>query len=190
MGGDGSDGTEQEQRFRLMYLSHFQSIYRYSARRVGVGHEASDVVADVFTVAWRRIDDAPLPPEELLWLYGVARRVVSEYRRTETRRGRLTERLRSVQITAPSNSLPDETAQDRLIEAMGTLRPDDGEALRLVLWEELSHTEAAQVLGCTVNAVAIRVHRAKARLREALQIEVPVDLPAIPLSRPIDPTRS
>ena len=40
--------------------------------------------------------------------------------------------------------------------------------LQLVLWEQLSHAEAAQVLGCSANAVAIRVHRAKARLRGLL----------------------
>jgi DNA-directed RNA polymerase specialized sigma24 family protein len=38
----------------------------------------------------------------------------------------------------------------------------------LVYWEQLSHAEAAQVLGCSPNAVAIRTHRAKERLRDAL----------------------
>ena len=41
------------------------------------------------------------------------------------------------------------------------------EALLLVAWEQLSYAEAAQVLGCSPNAIGIRVHRARARIREA-----------------------
>ena len=37
----------------------------------------------------------------------------------------------------------------------------------LVAWEQLSYAEAAQVLGCSPNAVGIRVHRARTRVREA-----------------------
>jgi RNA polymerase sigma factor (sigma-70 family) len=62
----------------------------------------------------------------------------------------------------------DGTVRDRLAAAIARLRPAEREALTLVLWDELSHAEAAEVLGCSVNAVAIRVHRAKARLRGAL----------------------
>jgi RNA polymerase sigma-70 factor, ECF subfamily len=59
-----------------------------------------------------------------------------------------------------------------------------------VLWEELSHSEAGRVLDCSANAVAIRVHRAKGRLREVLLAEEINDLPNAQLHRPIDPTRS
>ena len=37
----------------------------------------------------------------------------------------------------------------------------------LVAWEQLSYAEAAQVLGCSPNAIGIRVHRARTRVREA-----------------------
>lgn len=35
-------------------------------------------------------------------------------------------------------------------------------------WEQLSYAEDAQVLGCSANAVGIRVHKAKARMRALL----------------------
>jgi RNA polymerase sigma-70 factor (ECF subfamily) len=58
--------------------------------------------------------------------------------------------------------------QEQLLAAVGELKPGDREALLLVHWEELSYAEAAQVLGCSPNAVGIRVHKAKARLRSLL----------------------
>jgi RNA polymerase sigma-70 factor (ECF subfamily) len=51
-----------------------------------------------------------------------------------------------------------------------------------VHWEQLSHAEAAQVMGCSANAVAIRVHRARGRLREAL-VELAEPQPAPPDAR-------
>jgi DNA-directed RNA polymerase specialized sigma24 family protein len=37
-----------------------------------------------------------------------------------------------------------------------------------VHWEQLTYGEAAEALGCSVNAVGIGVHKARARLRELL----------------------
>ena len=190
MRGDGARRIERERRFRSMYEAHYPSIYNYSIRRVGVAHEAGDVVADVFATAWQRIDEVPDPPEERLWLYGVARKTVSQHRRTTIRRRRLADRLMIGSVPEPRASPSQDPDHDRLFEAMGELRPDDFEALRLVLWECLTHAEVAEVLGCSVNAVGIRVHRAKARLRDALLAKTSLGVPEIPRHRPIDPTRS
>jgi predicted DNA-binding protein (UPF0251 family) len=61
-----------------------------------------------------------------------------------------------------------DAVSDRVVAALDRLSAREREALLLVLWEELSHADAAQVLGCSANAVAIRVHRAKTRLRREL----------------------
>jgi DNA-directed RNA polymerase specialized sigma24 family protein len=37
------------------------------------------------------------------------------------------------------------------------------------VWDELSHAEAASVFGCSVNAIASRLKRARAQLRRALE---------------------
>jgi predicted DNA-binding protein (UPF0251 family) len=65
---------------------------------------------------------------------------------------------------------PDGAGQDPgpVLAALASLRPKEREALQLVLWDELSHTEAAAVLGCTVNAFELRYRRARNRVRDAL----------------------
>jgi len=92
---------------------------------------------------------------------------------------------------APPDFPPsDDAVYDDLFEAMGRIRPDDREALQLVVWEHLSHAEAALVLECSINAVAIRVHRAKARLRAELYSEANSrDAPDLE-SDPANPARS
>ena len=47
----------------------------------------------------------------------------------------------------------------------------------LVHWEQLTYAEAAEALGCSVNAVGIRVHRAKERLRTLLGADSQADRP-------------
>lgn len=58
---------------------------------------------------------------------------------------------------------------DRVRAAIARLREADREVLALVLWERLSHSEVAELLGCSTNAVAVRLHRARARLRRLLE---------------------
>ena len=55
-----------------------------------------------------------------------------------------------------------------VFEALASLSPADQELLRLVAWEELRNHQIAQVMGITANAVAIRLHRARARFTDAL----------------------
>lgn len=168
------DRDQRERRFCSLYQEHYRSVQAYAIRRVESPADVADVVADVFTIAWRRLARIPEPPAERLWLYGVARRVIAGKLRSARRLRQLTTRLESSDTIARQPSAPaEDPVQERLAAALARLRPADREALALVLWEDLSHAEAAQVLECSVNAVAIRVHRAKARLRDALTASAP-----------------
>jgi len=157
---------DPERRFHALYTAHYPAILAYAIRRTEPSDDATDIVADVFTIAWRRLDQVPTAPADRLWLYGVAQRVVAGRRRSARRLRNLTSRLHAEQVVAaPQQAGGRDPARDHLIAALDQLPAAEREALQLVLWEQLSHAEAAQVLGCSVNAVAIRVHRAKARLR-------------------------
>jgi RNA polymerase sigma-70 factor (ECF subfamily) len=45
------------------------------------------------------------------------------------------------------------------------LSASDRELLTLIAWDGLTPTEAAQALGCSRATLAVRLHRARARLR-------------------------
>jgi RNA polymerase sigma-70 factor (ECF subfamily) len=166
--GSKDHQRDTERRFAALYQAYYRPILGYAVRRAGPGEDAADVVADVFTTAWRRIGELPEPPADRLWLYGVAQRVIAGRRRSARRLGHLTARLRAGYDSRPGQPGLRDPASDRVVAALDRLSPGEREALQLVLWEQLSHAEAAQVLGCSANAVAIRVHRAKSRLRGVL----------------------
>jgi len=60
---------------------------------------------------------------------------------------------------------------DQVLAALDRLRDADREILRLAAWEELSHREIAQVVGCSDASVAVRLHRARNRLGREIQKE-------------------
>ena len=71
---------ERSTRFRELYEANYERILGYALRRVG-HPDALDVVAETFTVAWRRLGRVPDGDEARLWLYGTARRVLANHER-------------------------------------------------------------------------------------------------------------
>jgi RNA polymerase sigma-70 factor (ECF subfamily) len=161
------DRVARRERFEVLYAEHYASIYRYVDRRVdGPAYEVPDVVAEVFTAMWRRLDEVPDSGDARLWLYGMARHTLMNHRRGRRRRWRLLSRLTAeATVTTPVQGAV-EQGDTAVREAINRLPGTYREVLQLVAWEGCSHAEAAQVLDCSVNAVALRLHKAKARLRE------------------------
>ncbi|MEU4422137.1 sigma-70 family RNA polymerase sigma factor [Actinoplanes sp. NPDC024001] len=156
-----------EDRFRRAYAGNFEALLAYASRRVEQPEDAADVVAETFLVAWRRSADLPPDDEIRLWLYGVARRVLSNHHRGGTRRERLGERLRQ-RLTAVSSPDPGSEVPQRLAvrAALRRLSATDREILLLNVWEGLQPAEVAKVVGVSPAAVRTRLSRARARLRE------------------------
>ncbi len=63
----------------------------------------------------------------------------------------------------------DSTDYGSLHQALSTLRALDREVVLLWAWEELAPRQIALVTGLTPNAVSIRLHRAKKKLRAQLE---------------------
>lgn len=97
-------------------------------------------------------------------MYATARRVLANHHRSGARRLRLLDRLQREPV-APSDR---RGAMDGVLAALSTLPPTDQEVLRLAAWEGLAARDIAGVLGCSTNAAALRLSRARARLRAAM----------------------
>ena len=148
---------------------HLGPVGAYVRRRVADQADAEEVVADVFVRAWQRPDAHPKEHNaERAWLLAIARnRVIDQYRRDDAR-GRMRDRLKGqpLRLVEDAPELPGDPVLGR---AMAELSVEDRELLRLVAWEQLSHSDIAVVLGCTTANVSVRLHRARARLRAALR---------------------
>jgi RNA polymerase sigma-70 factor (ECF subfamily) len=154
-----------------LFCEHSRAIRAFAFRRMPPD-AVDDVVAEVFTLAWRSRARVPRDGRTLAWLYRTATHLIGHYHRgTGRRRGH---EARDVQ---PHYS-PDtaDAVADRVViaRALGLLAPGDAEALRLAYWEDLSLSDVGFVLGCTTGAAKVRLHRARRRLQEVLaETDVP-----------------
>lgn len=154
------------QKLDELFRAHERRVLAYAMRRTPSVADAEDAAAETFSIAWRKIELAP--GDALPWLLSIARRVISNQRRGRRRRAWLLLKLER-HASAESAILPEQDDSDGpALAALARLRSDDQEILRLVAWDELDHRAVGLVLGITPNAVAIRLHRARKRFRDAL----------------------
>jgi RNA polymerase sigma-70 factor (ECF subfamily) len=159
--------ADDEQRFDDLYREHHEALERYVRRRVD-DDTAGDLVAEIFTVAWRRIHDVPRA-DARLWLFGVGRNVVANHLRGSGRAYRLIEKVAANTATQADDHADGVAVRLSVAIAFDRLPPADQEVLRLVVWEQLTLRQAAAVLDCGVTAVAMRLTRARRRLRQELR---------------------
>ncbi len=157
-------GTEPDaarrRRFEALMAEVYEPLQRFLLRRADHA-TADDVLGDVLLVLWRRLDDVPTDAP-LPWSYGVARGCLANARRGAARQDRLVHRIAAER---PPDAAP---ADPDLADALLALPEDDRELLRLWAWEQLPPRELAVVLGISANAAALRLHRAKKRLRNLM----------------------
>lgn len=147
--------------FDALYGATAAQVLAYAMRRASPT-DAEDAAAATFEIAWRKLSDAPAEP--LPWLYAICRRVLANQHRSSNRFAALWERIARGESTTRNLRMEGGPATN----ALAALREDDRELLRLVAWEGLDHDAIALVLGITANAVAIRLHRARARFSAEL----------------------
>lgn len=162
-----------EAAFTDLFRDHRDGITRYLLRR-GVGERSADLAAETFAIAWRRRGQwLPLPADQrVAWLYTVARHVLANARRAEQRTSLFTERIDPEGHRAAVADHSDLTVEQLAIAAaFDQLSEGDQEVIRLVAWDGLSPAQAAQVLGCRVSTLAMRLHRARTRLRRLIDAQ-------------------
>ncbi|HVR32604.1 MAG TPA: sigma-70 family RNA polymerase sigma factor [Acidimicrobiia bacterium] len=158
-----------EARFDLIFEQNHEAVQRYCVRRLP-WPEVNDAVADVFLVAWRRIDEVP-DTQELPWLYGIAKNVIRNAHRSRRRQEALRRRV-GVQdrMSEPSAEVHVVRSFDEraILDALATLRHSDQEILRLRCWEQLGNGDIAVMLGVSTHAVDMRINRARRQLERSL----------------------
>jgi RNA polymerase sigma factor (sigma-70 family) len=164
--GDGV--TRRREQFEAVYRELYAPICGYTLRRIRDPEDAAEAIAETFAILWRRFDRCPQGAELRPWLFGVARRVIANQRRSERRRTALGEQLATSFDQAAFDAASHGESTGELARAFASLNESDRELLSLVAWEGLERDELAVALGTSRAVVRLRLHRARKRLRDAL----------------------
>jgi RNA polymerase sigma-70 factor (ECF subfamily) len=155
-------------------------IYRLALRLMEDEAEAEEVVQETFLNAFRAIGSFEGRSGLGTWLYRIAHNTAMMRLRQASPQivsiddslepegyGPIPKQLFDW-CCLPESSLEDEEVRRRLDEAIRQLPESLRQAFILREVEGLSTEEAAAVMGLSENAVKVRLHRARARLRDQL----------------------
>lgn len=166
--GHGSVGMPLEAshasaEFDRLYSDHFAFVWR-TLRRFGVRDSAlEDAAQEVFLVAYRRAGAWLEWSSPRAWLFGVARRVAKDQRRSRDRHQRKLDALAELD-RHPGGADMKVEEQQRLraaSEAIAKLSPERQAVYVLAELEDMSAPEIAQALEINLNTVYSRLHRAR-----------------------------
>lgn len=160
--------------FAIIFDRHVGAVHRFLERRLG-RDVADSLAGEVFRIAFERRATYQLErPNCLPWLYGIAKNLLLKERRQQARHLRALGRLltedepMSAGMEAIDARLDAEVIWPRLAQALADLPVGERDVILLVVWEELSYQEVAEVLDVPIGTVRSRLHRARRRIRELM----------------------
>jgi RNA polymerase sigma-70 factor (ECF subfamily) len=140
--------------YRTTGLALWRAVYAYSGGRREV---ADDAVAEAFARAIKH-DGMIRRPES--WLYRTAFRIAAaELRRTRS----------LIEVQDWAHDEPSEVTD--LVKALRSLSPNQRASVFLFYQADLPVREVARLMGTSVAAVKVHLHRGRGRLRELLGTE-------------------
>ncbi|MGW3151477.1 MULTISPECIES: SigE family RNA polymerase sigma factor [Streptomyces] len=163
--GDRKKARDEE--FQSFVVGRWPRLMRTAFLLTGEQHAAEDLVQSTLEqvyVAWRKVGSADDPEAY------VRRVMINAHARRHRRR--LKEFLAPKDDSGLAHEVADtgdriSQADDRsaLLKALGQLPPRQREAVVLRYWEDLTETQAAEAMGCSVGTVKSNAAKGIAKLR-------------------------
>jgi RNA polymerase sigma-70 factor (ECF subfamily) len=158
--------------FEQVYSDNFSFIWR-SVRGLGVlAAHADDVTQEVFLIAYRKLHTLERRDALRGWLFGIARRVAKDYRRSLGRKGVPVEFEEDrIQSLAPDPQESHEAGEElEIVRAFADGLDDEWRAVFfLALVEGLPAAEVAETLDLNAGTVYSRVRTMRQKLAEHLR---------------------
>ena len=165
---NGDDGAFEE-----LLTRHYQSVYRLAYRFLYDSPEAEDITQEVFLRVFRAAQTYSPKAKFSTWLYTITKNLCfNELRKKRSVtvfsiEDEMLPELPSMDESTVSK-LEEEEVKKRVLDAVRELPANLRIAVLLLKYHGLSYEEVAEILGCTVNAVKLRVHRAKKFLTKSI----------------------
>jgi RNA polymerase sigma-70 factor (ECF subfamily) len=170
-----------ERDFSQIYDEYHPKIVRYLARLIGE-LEAEDAAQEVFVKISRSLGSFRGESSLSTWIYRIATNTAMDYLRKPLSK-RSSHSLEDKELPDDEDTGP---ADDRPLLDSQLIRKDMNDCIRGVVealpddyrtvlllseFECLSNSEIGEVTGTSLDTVKIRLHRARAKLRKALQMK-------------------
>jgi RNA polymerase sigma-70 factor (ECF subfamily) len=177
--GDASDAhivaavrRGDREAFRILVVRYQDVLYRYALRMTGQADVAADLAQAAFVKAYGNLSRCRDPERFGAWLFRILVNGCKDYLKSHRRRDASLDH-RPVASAASENDPAAEVERSELRtlldEALARLPEPQRQAFVLKHVEGLSYEEIAELLGVSIPALKMRVHRAREALRAVLE---------------------
>ncbi len=149
------------------YSEHKGKLFYYLMRLTADYHLSCDIVQESFTRYFTRYGDRV---RNLPLLYTIAKNLFRDSLRRR-KHDTLLEDNREDQEASQEEKLLISEEYQRVVRAIQKLKDDEREMLSLVLSEEFSYREIAEIMKTTEANVKVKIHRARVKLKDILRGE-------------------
>ncbi len=156
--------------FEILYKQYYTRIYRYCCINLYRNQTADDVTQEVFIRAWKALPKFTFNNGGTFqaFLFRIARNLIIDLSRKKK-----TISIDSVGEISKEDNLIDGIARqeniDKVKNALDKLAEVDKQIIILRYFEELSHSEAAQILSMKEGALRVRTIRLLKKLKELIE---------------------
>ncbi|MBL4734949.1 MAG: sigma-70 family RNA polymerase sigma factor [Flavobacteriales bacterium] len=158
-------------KFSYLYEKYFISIYRYVYNRIGDEASAADLTSQVFLKAMKsikRYEFRGLPFSS--WLYRIASNELNLAFR-EKKKAKRIYHMNTKDLPEMVDSPVDEETEEKvnlLLSALQGLDHDELELIQMKYFEKRPYKEISEILEVEQNALKVRVHRIKEKIRNII----------------------
>jgi RNA polymerase sigma-70 factor (ECF subfamily) len=147
--------------FSALLERHYGSIHRLAWQITGSRADADDIAQDVCCTLVSRIGDFRGEARFSTWLYAIVIHQCRAHHRRRSAIRRLAQGLETLVRSSAGSDGRDAYDAAWLKSAIARLKPELRETLALVVGEQLTHREAAEVLGVAEKTISWRMHAAR-----------------------------
>lgn len=158
-------------------VSRYQNyVFTLALRMLKTREDAEEVAQDVFVKAYRALADFKGASRFSTWLYSIVNTTCLSFmrkRKLDLRSlddERVFEAADQQPASVPANSLELKSRNKMVNAAIAMLSTDDAEIISLFYQAEQSLDEIGRVLNIEPNTAKLRLHRARGRLKEKIQL--------------------
>jgi RNA polymerase sigma-70 factor (ECF subfamily) len=152
--------------FAALISRHHDRIYNLAYRLTGRRADAEDLTQDICAALPAKLRGWRGEARFSTWLYRVTVNAAHDQRRRQATQSRAAAGWGDWEIARQDQIAEDAAAQDWLTQAMTCLTPELRDTVALVLGEDMTQSEAANILGLSEGTVAWRMSEVKRKLRD------------------------
>ena len=167
--------TGDHDAYALLVERYKSYVFTLTLRFIKIREDAEEVAQDIFVKAYRSLADFKGTAKFSTWLYTIVNTTCITFLRKKKLEIRSLDEETTFEVADSqdsgfrANQVEQKSRQNMVNQAISMLSADDAEIITLFYKNEQSLDEIGQILGIEVNTAKVRLHRARARLKEKME---------------------